>query len=69
MGKKRGLGNRPAGQSHHAAKLTENAVQELRKLHQSGICIKCAMFFLNLSISYQSAWDAVNYATWKHVRD
>ena len=67
--KKRGIGNRPAGGDHHAAKLAEESVRELRRLHQNGICIKCAIAFLKLCISYQSAWDAVNYATWRHVRD
>ncbi len=66
--KKRGHRGAPAGESHHRAKLTEETVASLRALHQKGVCIRCAVNLLEIPVSYGSAWDAINYQTWKHVR-
>lgn len=66
---KRGYKNLPVGESHHRAKLTEDDVIKLREFHQRGICIRCVINLLELDVSYASAWEAVNYQTWRHVHD
>ena len=60
--------NSVRGESHHAAKLTEEKVQILRKLHyETGLC-KCCSAAL-VGVNHQTAWDAISYRSWKHVRD
>lgn len=66
---KRGIGNRPAGDDHHAAKLTEESVRELRRLVALDVCVMCAVKVLDLEVAQSTAWDAANYTTWRHVRD
>lgn len=57
------------GEKHHAAKLTEAQVRELRRLvEQVGVCVPCAGKVLGLRISRKTLWDAANYVTWIHVR-
>lgn len=66
---KRGYKNLPVGESHHSAKLTESDVIKLREFHQRGVCIRCVINLLELNVSYASAWEAVNYQTWRHVKE
>jgi|APGre2960657373_1045057.scaffolds.fasta_scaffold90035_3 hypothetical protein len=66
---KRGRNGVPAGDSHHASKLTEETVRELRRMAAEGICVGCAQKVLGLTCAYSTAWDAANYTTWRHVRD
>lgn len=56
------------GEKHHKARLTERAVRGMRNLHYfSGYSIK--MLARMYGVAYVTAWDAINYNTWKHVRD
>lgn len=55
------------GEAHHAAKLTEAKVRELRRLHYDvGVCIKCAC--LIVGCKKQTGYDAITFVTWKHVK-
>lgn len=57
----------PVGEAHHAAKLTEANVRELRRLHYDvGVCIKCAC--LIVGCKKQTGYDAITFVTWRHVR-
>ncbi len=66
---KRGYRNLPVGQDHHSAKLTEDAVRELRRLVGLDVCVNCARKVLGLNVHTATAWDAANYKTWRHVYD
>ena len=62
----RSIHNLPIGEAHHSAKLTATTVRELRRLHYDvGICCQCAAKLLN--VNRQTAYDAINFYTWKHV--
>lgn len=55
------------GEAHHAAKLTEAKVRELRRMvEEKDICITCAAKLLD--VGRNAAWDAARYVTWRHVR-
>ncbi len=59
----------PVGEAHHAAKLTEAKVRELRHLvHDKGLCHVCAQRLIAPEVSKQSAYEAIHSYTWKHVR-
>lgn len=59
---------RPKGENHHAAKLTEKLVQEMRYLYWvKGITARCCAKLFD--VNPQTAYDAVNYASWKDVED
>jgi len=67
MGNQRSFNVR-RGESHHSATLTESDVKQMRNLKEDyGLCVKCISKLYG--ISYPTAWDAINYKTWKHVRD
>lgn len=54
------------GERHHRAKLTERDVVRMRELHEEyDICIRCVAKLYN--VKYTTAWDAINYQTWRHV--
>lgn len=56
------------GEAHHSATLTERDVKQMRKLKKEyDLCIRCISKMYG--VSYGTAWDAINYQTWKHVRD
>lgn len=55
------------GIEHHNAKLNDEKVREMRRLHQDkGLCIKCIAIMHK--VPYPTAWQAINYETWKHVK-
>jgi hypothetical protein len=57
----------PVGEAHHAARLTEPTVRELRRLHYDvGLCMSCAATLHG--VNRQTARDAISFVTWKHVR-
>lgn len=59
----------PVGVDHHAAKLDEDTVRALRMwVHERGLCIKCALIVVGGGVAYGTAFDAVTFVTWKHVR-
>lgn len=63
---KRGRNNVPAGEFHHAAKLTEPKVRELRRLYyDDGLCAKCTC--LVADVPYKRGQEAILFYTWKHV--
>ena len=54
------------GEEHHAAILTAAKVREMRVQHQKiGLCVKCIAILQG--VKYQTAWEAINYVTWRHV--
>lgn len=56
------------GEDHHAATLTRKKVIEMREQHWSlGLCVKCVSILHG--VKYPTAWDAINYETWKHVKE
>lgn len=59
--------NMPRGEKHHSATLTEAKVRAMRKLHEErGIGATCLGKLYG--VSQNTAWDAINYNTWRHVR-
>lgn len=63
----RGVNNTINGADHHAARLTGDVVRQLRTLHYDrGVCIKCAATLAG--VRYQTAYEAICFLTWKHVR-
>jgi hypothetical protein len=56
---------RQRGNPHR--KLSAELVVKLRELNELGVCLTCAIRVLNLGVSYSTAWNAANYATWKNV--
>lgn len=69
MKQRRGPRNNPIGKFHHASKLTDEKVRELRRLVAKDVCVPCACKVLGLDVAVTTAWDAANYQTWKHVHD
>ena len=66
---RRSLAGKPIGEQHHAAKLTEAQVRELRRLvHDVGLCTRCANKVVAPNVSAQSAYEAAHFYTWKHVQ-
>lgn len=62
-----GRNGAPAGEFHHAAKLTEAKVRELRGHHyERGLCIRCACILAD--VPYRRGMEAILFYTWKHVR-
>ena len=61
--------NSKRGTKHHAHKLNEDTVRKARALYRKGLCCSCIAKSLDLDVSYSTVWEAVNYATWIHVRD
>ena len=60
--------NSVRGEKHWCSKLTVNKVRAMRNLHyKKGVCIKCTATLYN--VAYPTAWDAINYVTWKQVGD
>lgn len=58
--------NNVRGEQHHAARLTESDVRRMRELHYDfDICVRCVAKLYNTK--YATAWDAINYNTWKHI--
>ena len=56
------------GENHHAAQLTGQSVAQMRRLHyDEGLCIKCISKLYD--VRYATAWEAINYVTWKHVME
>lgn len=55
------------GERHHSARLNDVDVDTMRRLHEvDDLCIRCiAKIF---QVSYSTAWDAIKYQTWRHVR-
>lgn len=37
-------------------------------VHERGLCIKCALIVVGGGVAYGTAFDAVTFVTWKHVR-
>lgn len=59
---------RMKGENHHAAKLNEKLVQEMRRLYWvKGITARCCAKLFD--VHPQTAYDAVNYTTWRDVED
>lgn len=60
--------NHKRGGNHHAAVLTAAEVSRMRALKEDyDLCVKCISKLFD--VSYPTAWDAINYKTWKHVKD
>lgn len=60
--------NPKRGDSHHAAVLTATEVSRMRALKEDyDLCVKCIAKLFD--VKYTTAWDAINYETWKHVKD
>lgn len=60
--------NRVRGEFHHAAQLTEKAVAQMRRLYyEDDLCIRCISKMYG--VRYATAWDAICFNTWKHVKD
>jgi len=60
--------NQVRGERHHAARLTESDVRQMRRLHYDHeLCIRCVSKIYD--VSYPTAWDAISYNTWRHVDD
>ena len=58
--------NRVRGEKHHNSQLTEQSVAQMRRLHyDEDLCIRCISKMYK--VRYATAWDAINYNTWKHV--
>jgi hypothetical protein len=53
----------------HRAKLTEEQVKEIRKLHAMGVRPGIIREMLNLQIKRNAMSRVVNYETWRHVLD
>ena len=58
----------PRGERHHRARLTEQQVREIRRLHSKGVCCGCIVKVLDLTVSQSTVWECANYQTWVHVR-
>jgi len=59
--------NQIRGEQHHSAKLTEESVRRMRQLHYDyDLCIRCVSKLYG--VKYPTAWDAICYNTWRHVR-
>ena len=59
--------NRVRGEAHHASQLTEQSVAQMRRLHyEDDLCIRCISKLYD--VRYPTAWDAIKFNTWKHVR-
>lgn len=59
---------RMKGENHHAAKLNVAIVQEMRRLYWTkGITARCCAKLFE--VHPQTAYDAVNYYTWREVPD
>lgn len=55
------------GEKHHNAKLTEDKVREMRRLHeQKKLCKRCVAILHD--VNYGTAWDVLTYNTWRNVR-
>ncbi len=58
--------NQVRGEKHHAARLTESDVRRMRELHYDfDICVRCVAKLYE--VKYATAWDAINFNTWRHV--
>ena len=58
--------NQVRGERHHSARLNEAQVIYMRKMHyDKDICVRCVAKIFD--IPYPTAWDAINYQTWRHV--
>ena len=56
------------GEQHHSAKLTAKKVRAMRRLHHNKkLCIRCIAACFD--VKYTTAWDAISYNTWRHLRD
>jgi len=54
------------GEDHHSAQLTEAKVRAMRRLADQGWNAGCLS--RAYKVSYNTAWDVINYLTWRHVR-
>ena len=55
------------GERHHAAQLTERKVRAMRRMHyEKGVCMCCVARLFGTS--KQTAFDAISYITWAHVK-
>jgi len=60
-------GKRKRGEDHHCARLNAQDVDTMRSLHEvDDLCINCIAKIFN--VKYATAWDAIRYQTWRHVR-
>lgn len=59
--------NQPKGEAHQNAKLTDEKVRELRKLHKEGFGFR--KLSRQFKVDYRSARSAILGITWKHVKE
>lgn len=57
------------GEDHPHAVLTEDLVVRARQLAHKGLCTPCIMKLLNYTGKRHTLYCAINYYTWKHVRE
>lgn len=55
------------GERHHAAKLTERKVRAMRRMHYEKGVFMCCVAKL-FSVNRSTAFDAISYRTWVHVK-
>ncbi len=56
------------GENHHMARLTEEIVREMRRLHRDAKT-SVAVLALDYSVSFWTVLRAIQKKTWKHVED
>ncbi len=57
------------GEDHPQAVLNDKLVIEARKLAAKGLCTPCIMKLLNFTGNRHTLYCAINFYTWRHVKE